>query len=150
MKAPERVGAALVLVAVLIAFFDGVTGISAPFAGGHFASSAGIGVCADNMWRLHTPLPDIGYLQSATAGASYYMHHPLGVFWTVAVLGKIFGFSDWVLRLPPLICVTATPLLPRAHRPRALGPLEGGLAALAFVALPITLGYATITTSSSR
>ena len=130
------------VVAVLIAFFDGVTGINAPFAGGHFASSAGIGVCADNMWRLHTILPVLGYLQTTTAGASYYMHHPLGVFWTVAVLGKVFGFSNWVLRLPPLIYVTATPFFLARIGRELWGPLEGGLAALAFVALPITLGYA--------
>jgi hypothetical protein len=136
------VGATLTVVALLIAFFDGVTGINAPFASGHFASSAGIGVCADNMWRLHTVLPVLGYLASSPIGANYYMHHPLGVFWTVAALGKVFGFSNWVLRLPPLIYVTATPyFLSRIGR-AVWGPLEGGLVALAFVALPITLGYA--------
>ena len=139
---PEGVGLALTVVALLIAFFDGVTGINAPFAGGHFASSAGIGVCADNMWRLRTALPVLGYLEGGASTSSYYMHHPLGVFWTVALLGKVLGFSNWVLRLPPLIYVTLTPFF-LARIGRALwGPLEGGLAALAFVALPITLGYA--------
>jgi len=70
------------------------------------------------------------------------MHHPLGVFWTVAVLGKLLTFSNWVLRLPPLIYVTGTTwLLWRLGR-ELWGAVSGGLTALAYVALPITLGFA--------
>ena len=139
---PAGVGAALTVMAVVLGLVVGVTGINAPFAGGHFASSAGIGVCADNMWRLHTFLPVLGYLDAASAASAYYMHHPLGVFWTVAALGKVFGFHNWVLRLPPILYVTGTTyFLSRIGR-EVWGPIEGGLAALAFVSLPITLGYA--------
>jgi hypothetical protein len=140
---PETVGRALTIVAVLLGLVVGVAGIDAPFAGGHFASSAGIGVCADNMWRLHTFLPVLGYLDgSGIATSSYYMHHPLGVFWTVAALGKVFGFHNWVLRLPAVIYVTGTAFFLSRLARDLWGPIEGGLAALAFVSLPITLGYA--------
>jgi hypothetical protein len=135
------VGLALGAAAVLIAFIDGVTGINARFAGGHFASSAGIGVSAHNMWRLKTLLPVLGYIENTPSASNYYMHHPLGVFWTVAALGKVLGFSNWVLRLPPLIYVTATPYFLYRIGRELWGPIEGGLSALAFVALPITLAY---------
>ena len=117
-----------------------MTGINGLFPSGHFASTAAIGMRADNMWRLHTLLPVPSYLDGG-ASPSYYMHHPLGVFWTVAALGKIFGFSNWVLRLPAIIYVTATPFFLYRIGRALWGPIEGGLAALAFVALPITLGY---------
>jgi hypothetical protein len=139
---PASIGAALTALALLIAFLDALTGINAPFAGGHFASSAGIGVCADNMWRLHTVLPVLGYVDAGATAASYYMHHPLGVFWTVALLGKLFGFHNWVLRLPPLLYVTLTPWFLARLAKQVWGPIAAGLTAVAFVALPITLGYA--------
>ena len=126
---------------MLIAFVSGTIGINGLFPNGHFASTAAIGIAGDNMWRWHTLLPVPSYVDSPPFSASYYMHHPLGVFWTVALLGKIFGFANWVLRLPPIIYVTATTFLLYRIGRMLWGPVEGGLSALAFVALPITLGY---------
>ncbi len=139
---PASVGAALTALALLIAFVDGITGINAPFAAGHFASSAGIGICSDNMWRLHTVLPVLAYVDAGAAPSNYYMHHPLGVFWTVALLGKVFGFHNWVLRLPAIVYVTLTPWFLARLAKQTWGPIAAGLTAVAFVALPITLGYA--------
>ena len=76
------------------------------------------------------------------AAAVYYMHHPLGMFWMVEMLGKVFGLHDWVLRLPPLVYVTATTCLLLRIGRELWGAIPGGLTALAYVALPITLGYA--------
>jgi hypothetical protein len=134
-------GALLAAAAVLIAFVSATIGINGLFPNGHFASTAAIGIAGDNMWRWHTLLPVPAYTETAPISSAYYMHHPLGVFWTVALLGKIFGFHNWVLRLPPLIYVTATPFLLYKIARALWGPLEGGMAALAYVALPITLGY---------
>jgi 4-amino-4-deoxy-L-arabinose transferase-like glycosyltransferase len=134
-------GALLAAVAVLIAFVSGTIGINGLFPNGHFASTAAIGIGGDNMWRWHTFLPVTSYLERPPISSDYYMHHPLGVFWTAALFGKLFGFHNWVLRLPPVIYVTATPFLLYRIGRDLWGPLEGGVAALAFVALPITLGY---------
>jgi hypothetical protein len=117
-------------------------GIAGPVPNGHFASSAAIGMGADNMWRWHILLPLVGYHAHFAGTASAYMHHPLGVFWDMALLGKIFGFSDWVVRLPPVLYVTATPYFLWRIGREIWGPIEGGLCALAYVALPITIGYA--------
>src|SRR6185369_15934267 len=109
---------------------------------GHFGSAAAIGTAAANMWRLHVLFPVIHNLEHGAAPADYYMHHPLGLFWTAALLVKVFGTVNWVLRLPAVLVATATVVF--AYRTaRALwGPLEAGLAALAFVSLPIVMGFA--------
>ncbi len=70
------------------------------------------------------------------------MHHPLGMFWVIDILSKIFGLHDWVLRLPPLVYVTVTTLLLFKLGRAIWGAVAGGITALAYVALPITLGYA--------
>ena len=138
----ELTGAALGMLAVGLAFAVAVVGIGGPFPEGHYASSAAIGTGASNMWHWHILYPVAKLLDHAPSTSDYYMHHPLGVFWTVAVLGKVLGFGNWVLRLPPLVYVTATTwLLWRIGR-EIWGAIPGGLTALAYVALPITLGYA--------
>ena len=63
-------------------------------------------------------------------------------FWTLAVLGKLFGFADWMLRIAPLVYVTATTALLWRLGRALWGEIAGALTAVAFVALPITLGYA--------
>jgi 4-amino-4-deoxy-L-arabinose transferase-like glycosyltransferase len=138
----DLAGTALGLVAVGIAFAVAVVGIGGPFPEGHYASSAAIGTGAANMWRWHTIYPVTKWIDHAPMNSDYYMHHPLGVFWTVALLGKLLTFSNWVLRLPPLIYVTATTWLLWRLARELWGAIPGGLAALAYVALPITLGYA--------
>jgi hypothetical protein len=47
-----------------------------------------------------------------------------------------------MLHLPAMVYVTATPFFIWRIGRELWGPIEGGLSALAFVALPITLGYA--------
>ncbi|HZL18434.1 MAG TPA: glycosyltransferase family 39 protein [Polyangia bacterium] len=137
-----RVGYAIGAAAVLIAFAVSTCGINGPFPEGHFASSAAIGNAGFNMWRWKTAFPVVSALDRVPAPSSYYMHHPLGVFWTIALLGKLLGFSDWVLRLPPLFYVTVTPILLFKIGRALWRPIPAGLTALAYVALPITLGYA--------
>ena len=138
----ERVGGALGALAVGIAFAVAAVGIGGPFPEGHFASSAAIGTGASNMWRWHTLYPVISQIDHPPTTANYYMHHPLGVFWMIALLGKVLGFANWVLRLPPLVYMTGTTwLLWRLGR-ELWGAIPGALCALAYVALPITLGFA--------
>ena len=135
-------GAALAAAAVLLALGVALRGIAGPVPNGHFASIAAIGMAADNMWRWHTVLPIVGYFDHLPVNPTYYMHHPIALFWDVALLGKVFGFSDWVLRLPAVVYVTLTPFLLYRIGRELWGPIEGGLAAIAYVALPITIVYA--------
>jgi hypothetical protein len=128
--------------AVVLAFLGGSVGMGGAFPDGHFASAAAIGTAGQNMWRWKTLFPVTRYLDRAPPASLYYMHHPLAVFWVIAVLGKMLTFSNWVLRLPALFYVVATTALVHKLGRTLWGPLAGGLAALAYVALPITLGYA--------
>ena len=118
-------GVALAAVAVLLAAGVALRGIAGPVPNGHFASITAIGMAADNMWRWHTVLPIIGYSDHLSGAPAYYMHHPLGLFWDMALLGKVFGFSDWVLRLPPLFYMALTPLFIYRLGREVWGPLEG-------------------------
>lgn len=138
----ERTGAALGAAAVLWALFVSAWGLGGPFPDGHFASVADVGVSGLNMVRWKIIFPAFPLLDHPPSAGNYYMHHPLGIFWTIGLLIKVFGDHDWVLRLPPLLYVPSTAFF--LHRcGRAIwGPIEGGLAALAYAALPITLGFA--------
>src|SRR5450755_1338922 len=138
----EVTGAAIAWGAVLLAALTGLRGINGIFPDGHFSSNAAIGVFAENMLRWRTPYPVMGYLEHAPSSGNYYMHHPLGILWTTALLERIFGFHNWVLRLPAVVYVTATPYFIWRIARELWGAIEGGLSALAFVALPIALGYA--------
>jgi hypothetical protein len=135
-----RAGTILAALSVLLAFGVALRGIAGPVPNGHFASIAAIGMAADNMWRWHTVLPIVGYADHMSTGT--YMHHPLGLFWDIALLGKVFGFHEWVLRLPAVFYVTLTPFFLYRIGREVWGPIEGGLTALAYVALPITIVYA--------
>ena len=137
-----RVGRAVAWLAVAIAFAVAFVGIGGPFPDGHYASTSVIGTAAYNMQRWHTWLPVEVYVDHPPPPSTYYMHHPLGMFWVIAFLGRVFGLHDWVLRLPPLLYVTLTTWLLAKIGRELWGPLPGGLSALAYVALPITLGYA--------
>jgi hypothetical protein len=138
----ERVGGVLGALAVAIAFAVSAIGIGGPIPEGHFASDGAIGLGAANMWAWHTIYPVTKLLDHAPQTPDFYMHHPLGVFWSVALLGKVLSFSNWVLRFPALLTITATTwLLWRLGR-ELWGAIPGGLTAVAYVALPITLGYA--------
>jgi hypothetical protein len=84
-------GAAIAWGAILLVAATGLRGIDGPFPDGHFSANAAIGVFADNMRRWKTLLPVMGYLDRAPASGNYYMHHPLGMFWTTAVLESVFN-----------------------------------------------------------
>jgi hypothetical protein len=136
------VGCALGALAVLIAVAVSTCGIGGPFPDGHYASTSVIGTAAYNSYRWKTLFPVEVYVDRPPPDSTYYMHHPLGMFWMIDVLGKVFGLHDWVLRLPPLLYVTGTTVLLFKLGRALWGPVAGGITALAYVALPITLGYA--------
>lgn len=138
----ERAGRLLGLAAIVWIALLGCWGISGTFPEGHYASAAAIGTAAANMWRLHIWFPVPYVLNTPVSSANYYMHHPIGLFWLTALLVKVLGTGNWVLRAPA-IAVTVLSAIFVYRTARALwGPLEAGLSALAYVALPIVMGFA--------
>jgi hypothetical protein len=113
-----------------------------PLLAGHYASSASVGVIADNMlkWRIWGPVWE--YTALRPAPGAYYCHHPWGIFWTTAALMKILGRHDYVCRLAPVLLSAATPPLLYAIGRSVWRPAAGAAAAASFVVLPIALAFA--------
>ena len=138
----ECVGAVVAALAVTWMFLVAAWGVNEPFGDGHFAAQAAIGIAADNMWTSHTIYPMAHYLDTPVTSGQVYMHHPLGVFWVAALFVKIFGVTNWALRLPAILISTLSPFFVYRLGRAIWGPVEGALSAVAFAALPITLGFA--------
>jgi 4-amino-4-deoxy-L-arabinose transferase-like glycosyltransferase len=113
-----------------------------PLLAGHYASSASVGIIAENMLRWHIPGPVWEYTAARPGPAMYYCHHPWGIFWTTAVLMKLFGRHDFICRLAPVLLSAATPPLLSAIGRAVWRPAAGAAAAAAFVVLPISLAFA--------
>lgn len=138
----ERIAAALAAVAVGTIFLIGFWGLGGIFPDGHFASQANAGVIGLNMWRYHTFYAYWPFMEQPPSLREAYMHHPLGLYWDAALALKVFGVHNWALRLPAVAISTLTAFFLYRTGRAIWGPLEGALAAVAFVSLPITLGFA--------
>jgi 4-amino-4-deoxy-L-arabinose transferase-like glycosyltransferase len=137
-----RAGNACAWIATLFIALVGLWEIAGPFAAGHYASTTAIAVGGENMlrWGILAPVPT--YIGGPPAPSDYYCHHPFGVFWTAAAFSWLFGHHDWVCRLPAVLMSACLPRLVHGAGRALYGPIAGGLAALAYVVLPITLAYA--------
>lgn len=113
-----------------------------PLLAGHYASSASVGIVADNMLTWDIPGPVWEYTTERPLPSQFYCHHPWGIFWTTALLMKVFGRHDFICRLAPVLLSVATPPLLFALGRAVWRPLAGAVAALCFVVLPITLAFA--------
>lgn len=113
-----------------------------PVLAGHYASSASMGIIADNMLRWRIGAPVWLYTDVAPTPADYYCHHPWGIFWSTAALRALVGRHDVVCRLAAMLLSAATPALLAALGRALWGPLAGAACALAFVCLPIALSFA--------
>jgi len=140
--AAELAGRVLAAVATLFIAVVGIWEIGGPFGAGHYSAATAVALGGENMLRWHVIAPVTVVTAGPPAPADFYCHHPFGVFWTAAGFVALFGHHAWVCRLP---AVLASILMPRLifGAGRALyGPLGGGIAALGYVVLPITLAYA--------
>ncbi|MEA2699634.1 MAG: hypothetical protein QOI66_3905 [Myxococcales bacterium] len=138
----ELAGKIIALLAVTWIALVSFWGIAGPFPDGHFAATAGIGTAGYNMWVYKTIFPVVYIPVPPLTSGNYYMHHPLGDFWVAAVFIKLFGANNVAVRLPAVLyTIGSTILLYRLGR-ATWGALAGGLCALAFVSLPITVGFA--------
>lgn len=113
-----------------------------PILAGHYASSASMGIIAENMRRHGIAGPVWEYTTAPPTPAQYYCHHPWGIFWTTTGFFALFGRHDFVCRLPAVLLSAATPPLLHALGRAMYRPLAGAAAALAFAVLPITLAFA--------
>ncbi|WP_437996778.1 glycosyltransferase family 39 protein [Sorangium sp. So ce185] len=138
--------AALAVTAVATAWFALAAAweMFGPILAGHYASSAGVGIIAENMLRWKILGPVWEYTASRPAPEMYYCHHPWGIFWTTAAFMKVLGRHDVVCRLPAVLLSAATPPLLYAIGRSVYRPAAGAAAAAAFVVLPITLAFASL------
>lgn len=137
-----RVARAIVAVATIWFALAAAWEMFGSLLAGHYASSAGVGVIAENMlrWRIAGPVWE--YTASPPSPGMYYCHHPWGIFWTTAALMKLLGRHDYLCRLAPVLLSTATPPLLYAIGRAVWRPAAGAVAAASFVVLPITLAFA--------
>ncbi|MBK8251777.1 MAG: glycosyltransferase family 39 protein [Polyangiaceae bacterium] len=138
----ERVSLAIAAVATLFFAFVATWEIGAPPLSGHYASSASVGIIAENMWKWGIWGPVWEYTSARPGPEAYYCHHPWGIFWTTALLMKVFGRHDFICRLAPVILSVCTPPLLFGLGRAIYRPAAGAAAALAFVVLPISLSFA--------
>jgi hypothetical protein len=138
----ERVGTLLMLAATVLLAGVGLFEIGAPFGAGHYAASSAVALGGENMWTHGVLAPVTRVVAGTPAPSDYYCHHPFGVFYVAALFSALFGHHDWVVRLPAVLMSSAMPwVLHRAAR-AAWGPVAGGVTAMAYAVLPITLSFA--------
>ena len=116
--------------------------IAGPLLAGHYASSASVGIIAENMWKWRILGPVWEYTAARPGPEAYYCHHPWGIFWTTALLMKVLGRHDFVCRLAPVLLSAATPPLLYGIGRAIWRPAAGAAAAIGFVVLPISLAFA--------
>lgn len=137
-----RVSRALVVVATIGLALVACWELFGPLLAGHYASSASMGIIADNMKRWGIVAPVWLYTDKPPTPDLYYCHHPWGIFWVTRAFLAVFGRHDFVCRLPAVVLSVATvPMLGAIGRV-LYRPYAGAAAALGFVALPITLSFA--------
>lgn len=138
----ERVARAVMIAATAWFTLAAAWELFGPLLAGHYASSASMGIIAENMLRWRIPGPVWEYTTTRPAPGMYYCHHPWGIFWATAALLRFFGRHDYVCRLAPVLLSAATPPLLYAIGRSVWRPIAGAVAALSFVVLPITLAFA--------
>jgi hypothetical protein len=117
--------------------------VASPLQGGHWASMAGCAIAAENMLRYHLFAAVAHYPAHPPPGpALYYCHHPYAIFLMEAAARLAFGHHDWVVRVPAIACSAATPFVVFRLGEALWGPLEGLVAAVGFVVVPVDLAFA--------
>lgn len=138
----ERIARLVAAVASAWFFAAAAWEIAGPFGAGHVASSTAVAMAGENMWKWGILAPVTHYTAAAPALSEYYCHHPWGIFWVTALLVRVLGHHDFVCRLAPVVMSAATPPLLYALGRALWGPVAGAVSAVAFVVLPIALGFA--------
>jgi 4-amino-4-deoxy-L-arabinose transferase-like glycosyltransferase len=138
----ERIAPWVAVVASVWFALAAAWGLFGPIPAGHYGTMGGEGIIGENMVRWHILGPVWDYVSTPPTPAQYYCHHPWGGFWIMGIVSAIFGHHDFVLPLPAVLMSAATPPLLYAIGRDTWGKVPGAAAAVGFVFLPITLGFA--------
>ncbi len=141
-RVENRVAAAATAAATLALAVAALWGAASPIHAGHDASTASVGIAADQTLRWGTLAPVLEHTSSPPPPELVYAHHPWGIFWLTTALVAVLGRSDLTCRLAPMLLSVATPALLHLLGSRLWRPAAGAAAAVMFCALPVTLAYA--------
>jgi hypothetical protein len=139
----DRIALAVLVAATVWMFFTAAWGFAAIPGGGHIGSgSAGTFMAAEQMirWKILYPARS-WYTGIRPEGAALMCHHPYGQYYVPAVLYALFGHHDWTLHLPAIAISTAIPPLLYALVKERWGAPIGAVAAIAYVVVPIAVGF---------
>jgi hypothetical protein len=112
--------------------------------GGHIgAGHAATAMLAEQIVRWKIPYPAFDwFLATPPSKASYYCHHPFGMYWISAVFYALFGHRDINAALPAVLSSIATvPLLWGVGKQMG-GRIGGAIAIAGFSVVPIAVGFA--------
>lgn len=138
----ERLARAAAILATAWFVLAAMWELFGPVLAGHYASSASVGIIAENMLHHKIAGPVWDYTAQRPPPSSYYCHHPWGIFWSTAAVMAVVGRHDVVCRIVPVLLSAMTPPLLYAIGKAMWRPAAGAAAALGFVVLPITLAFA--------
>jgi hypothetical protein len=119
-------------------------GLCAIPGGGHSAIVGARAIMGDNMLTWHIWGGVARYTFDRPPPQLYYVHHPAGTYWMIALLMKVFGRHAFVPRLEPLLMSVATPPLLYGIGRALWSPIPGALAAAGYVVLPIALAFGSL------
>jgi 4-amino-4-deoxy-L-arabinose transferase-like glycosyltransferase len=139
----ERLSQVLLLVAWLWFAFAAAWGMfQIPGAGHTDSGSAGTTGDSSTIVRFMMVYPSGDwYAPTRPSPATYYCHHPFGVFYYSAFFLWIFGHRDFVVHLSPVLMSIAIPPLLYGIGSRYRGSTTGAVAACAYVVVPIAVGF---------
>ena len=138
----QRVSRAIVAVATTWFALVAAWEMFGPILAGHYASSASMGIIAENMHRWGVAGPVWSYTATRPTADLYYCHHPWGIFYTTRFFYEVFGRHDFVCRLPAVVLSALTPPLLASVARAMWRPYAGAATAVGFVVLPISLSFA--------
>jgi hypothetical protein len=140
----ERVARyAAVVACVWFAFAAAWGCFQIPGAGHNDGSSAAVALHALPILRWHILYPSADtFATSPPAPATYYCHHPFGVFYLSALAILVLGQHDIVVHLPAILMSIAIPPLLFSIGKKHWGTIAGAAAACGYVVVPIAIGFA--------
>jgi hypothetical protein len=145
VEAPlERVARCVALVACVWFAFAAAWGcFQIPGAGHNDGSSAAVALQSLPILRWHILYPSSdSFGTSPPSPATYYCHHPFGVFYMSALTEFVLGTRDIVVHLPAILMSIAIPPLLFSIARTHWGVVAGAAAACGYVVVPIAVGFA--------
>jgi len=114
-----------------------------PGGGHNDGSSAAVALHALPIIQWHIPYPSSDtFATSPPSPASYYCHHPFGVFYLSALVAFVLGKHDVVVHLPAILMSIAIPPLLFSIGKKHWGAIAGAATACGYVVVPIAIGFA--------